>query len=166
MLVFSFLLLIGFFIICEAFFSGSETAIISANRVKLEQWTHTKDKSAAIIKKMLQEPERFLSTTLVGANLSVVSASSLFTAAVLHYLGSNYEWMTTLILAPILLIFGEIIPKIIFRITADKVAPVVSVPLWFFMKIFGPVVAVLSFIARALLKPFAKGKETKKEKKK
>lgn len=162
MLIFSFLLLVAFFIMCEAFFSGSETAIISANRIKLERWTHTKDKSAAIIKKMLQEPERFLSTTLVGTNLSVVSASTLFTVVVLHNLGPNYEWMTTLILAPILLIFGEIIPKTVFRITADKVAPVVSVPLWFFMKIFGPVVVVLSFIVRTFLRPFTKGKELKK----
>ena len=111
---------------------------------------------------MLSEPEKFLSTTLVGTNLSVVAASAIFTGIIMENLGQNFEWVTTVVLAPIILIFGEIIPKTVFRIAADKVTPVVCLPLWFFMKIFGPVVTGVSFIAKVILRPFIRKKDIKK----
>ena len=61
---------------CEAFFAGSETGIISTNRIRLSHKARKGDKRAIIIRNFLDNPERFLGTTLVGVNLSVIISSS------------------------------------------------------------------------------------------
>ena len=80
---------IVFFIFLEAFFSGSEMAVISVNRIKLEQLAQGKLKQAVLLKKMLSFPDRLLSTTLVGTNLSVVISSALFTVLLREVFGET-----------------------------------------------------------------------------
>ncbi len=92
----------------SAFFSGVETALISARRVQIEIWKKKKKWGAKRAQQTLRHPETYLVTTLVGNNIAMVAASSLM-ALYLEYYFSGFT--ITLITASILLLFGEILPK-------------------------------------------------------
>lgn len=152
---------IALFVLLQAFFSGSEMAVISVNRIKMEQLAQSRLSHALLLKKMLASPDRLLSTTLVGTNLSVVISSAIFTALVVATLGQGYTWLTPLIMTPVILIFGESIPKAVARFYADKIAYRIAGILKFFSLVFWPLVLVTSFISRIILLPL-KTKEAKR----
>ena len=153
MIVFWLIAAIGLFILLEAFFSGSEMALISVNRIKMEQLAQSNVRQAVLLKRMLAFPDRLLSTTLVGTNLSVVISSVIFTALVVGTLGRGYVWVTTVVMTPIILIFGEAVPKAVFRHYADSVTFRIAGILRFFELLFWPVVAVVSGISRIIIFP-------------
>lgn len=152
---------IAFFVLLQAFFSGSEMAVISVNRIKMEQLAQSRLSHALLLKKMLASPDRLLSTTLVGTNLSVVVSSAILTALVVATLGQGYTWLTPLIMTPVILIFGESIPKAVARFYADKIAYRIAGILKFFSLLFWPLVMLTSFISRIILLPL-KTKEAKR----
>lgn len=147
------LLIIPVFVLLEGFFSGAEMAFISVNRVKLEQLAHSKVKPAVLLKKMLSSPDRLLSTTLVGTNLCVVISSALFTAVVIKAWGERYAWLTTVVMTPLVLIFAEAVPKIVFRYYADRLAFRLAWLLRGFELLFWPVIIIVKFLARMILFP-------------
>lgn len=153
---------IVFFIFLEAFFSGSEMAIISVNRIKLEQLAQNKLKQAVLLKKMLAFPDRLLSTTLVGTNLSVVISVALFTALLRGLFGEVQAWVTPVVMTPLILIFAEAVPKVVFRHYADKVTFRIAKLLRFFSIVFWPIVALTSFFSKCLLLEFWSKKKVKK----
>lgn len=155
------LLVIILFVLLEAFFSGSEMAVISVNRIKLEQLAQGKLTQAVLLKKMLAAPDRLLSTTLVGTNISVVISSVIFTALVVDTLGPSYTWLTTVVMTPVVLIFGEAIPKAVFRYYADRVTFRIARLLRFFEWLFWPLVILISSISRVILAPW-RAKEPKR----
>ncbi len=161
MIIFWLIVAVGFFVILEAFFSGSEMAVISVNRIKMEQLAQSKVTQAVLLKKMLASPDRLLSTTLVGTNLSVVISSAIFTAFIVNTLGRGYIWLTPVIMTPVILIFAEAIPKAVFRYYADRVTFRIAGILRFFEFGFWPVVTLVSGLARIILFPL-KHKETKR----
>jgi putative hemolysin len=163
-------------VIVEGFFSGSEIAIISIDRIKLRHLVSRGSKGARQAQTMLQQPERFLGTTLVGTNISVVSASVLLTvlltniphfpdtlqaylSAALAHLGIDYtptlpdsiEFYVAICLTPIVLIFGEIVPKSVLQQHANTLVPVLAPLLNVAFKLFYPVVLLVSTITNALL---------------
>lgn len=156
------IVIILFFILVEAFFSGSEMGVISVNRIKMEQLAQSNVSQAVLLKKMLSSPDMLLSTTLVGTNVSVVISSALCTTAIVGILGQGYTWLVPVIMTPIILIFAEAIPKAVFRYYADGLTFKVVRILRFFEIIFWPVVIVVTFISRVLLFPFNAGKKRKK----
>jgi len=156
-------ILIAFFILLEGFFSGSEMGLISINRIKLRHLVEAKIKTACQLQRLLNKPDRFLGTTLVGTNISVIAASCLFTALIVERLGMGFEWMTTACLTPFILIFGEILPKAVFRNAADRIILRVT----FFLRIFSvflyPVVRIVTALSNLALLPFRKfGKPAKR----
>ncbi|UCB56833.1 MAG: HlyC/CorC family transporter [Candidatus Omnitrophota bacterium] len=155
------ILFIVFFVLLQAFFSGSEMAVVSVNRIKMEQLAQAKLSQAVLLKKMLASPDKLLSTTLVGTNLSVVTSSAVFTTFIVAYFGQRYTWLTSVVMTPVILIFGEAIPKTVFRHYADKITYRIVGILRFFSVIFWPLVIVMAFISRIILFPF----KTKKAKK-
>lgn len=126
-----------------AFFAGSEMAFVSSNKLKLKHLVDSGSRSAGIVYRFQRNPQRILTTILVGTNLAHVTATSLFTYAMRNYAGLTTEWLDTLILAPFIIIFAETVPKDWFRQKADqfiyKIAPV----LLFFEKLFLPVSVVI-----------------------
>lgn len=146
-------LVIIFFVLLEAFFSGSEMGVISVNRIKMEQLAQGSVTEAVLLKKLLATPDRLLSTTLVGTNLSVVISSAVFTAVIIGTLGERYTWLTTVVMAPVVLIFAEAVPKAAFRYYADTITFRVVRLLQFFSRLFWPIVALVTAISRLLLWP-------------
>ena len=131
------ILIIALCIIFAGFFSGSETALISINRVKLRHLAEAGKPDAKKITELIKTPEKVLAMTLVGTNIAIVTASGLCTSLV------NEAWLATLILTPLVLIFAEAIPKFIFRQRANELALRFAKPITFFYKLLYPCVYVI-----------------------
>ncbi len=156
------ILLIAFFIMLEGFFSGSETALISLNRLRLRSLIQKKDPRSLIISKMLEEPDRLLGTTLVGTNISVILATIILTSFLITNFSLKNESIVTLILAPLVLIFGEMIPKAVFRQKADILALNLAYILRFFSVLLYPIVYIVTAFSKLILK-FSRKREDRKK---
>ena len=138
-------------ILFEGFFSGSEIAIVSLNRIRLRILSEAKDKRALLIQGMLKNPNRLLATTLVGTNIAVVISSSFCTRLLYDRYGPDTGWMTTLLLSPLIIIFAEFIPKAVFAHSANRITFYLGAVLKFFWKIFYPVVWLVNIFVEAIL---------------
>ena len=156
------LTIILFAIMFEAFFSGTETAVISVNKIKLRHFVDAKIKKAQLLQDMLNNPDKFLGTVLVGTNLSVIISSVVCTDLIVTRLGPDYKWLVTVILTPFILIFAEILPKTVFRQMADRVTLNLVAPLSFFSRVLSPISWLASRVSEALLLPFGKDKPARK----
>ncbi len=140
------LLLLGLLLMfgLSASFSGIETGIISLNRIALRQRKEKGDRRAIILTNLLRRPERLLAGILVGNNLVNVTAAIIFLILSTHIWGaSRAEVLTPLVLTPLLLIFGEILPKTVFRHKADTLSPVFAPFLRAATLLFSPLVNAL-----------------------
>jgi len=136
----------------EAFFSGSEMAFISASRPKLFRKAKEKNAEAIRAKNMLNRPETLFSTTIVGTTLAITTATTVTTLFTIEHFGYNLVWVNLIFLTPLILIFGEFVPKTIGRIQADSLILVLARPLQVFSRIFTPLTAALSLYAQLLKK--------------
>ncbi len=108
-----------------AFYAGSETAVVSASRSKINVLAQYGDNRARIIKRLLQEPNKMLGIVLVGTNLMAAAAGVAGLRLTQHALSGNEELIeivNTFIMTFIILLFCEILPKTIFRAKADTLA--------------------------------------------
>ena len=156
---------IAIFFLCltlEAFFSGSEIALIAANPKKIRKSPKLPSSRIKLTLKLLKNRERLLATTLCGTNLSVVTNTILITSLFISFFGEKGGIYSILILSPILLIFGEIIPKTFFQQSATRIAPWVSYPVWLASYFFYPLIIFVSKLTNIifLLAGIKKSKET------
>ena len=123
------------FLVLTAFYAGSETALVSVNKVKINQLAESGNKRAELIKRLIESPEKMLGMTLVGTNLMHVITTEIGLLLVIAILGRftsigkiigklplNDALIATLITTLLVLIFAEILPKTICRAKADKLA--------------------------------------------
>ncbi len=137
-----------FCLVAEGFFSGSEIGVVSADRMKLRHDAAKGSKGAKMTLDMLREPEWLLSTTLVGTNIAVVTNTTMATALMFQLFGPGYSWVAVLVVAPLIWVFGEIVPKSVFQQRADVLTPRVIFVLKFFSYLFYPILIVFSTLAR------------------
>jgi CBS domain containing-hemolysin-like protein len=97
------------------FFSAAEMAFIAANRVRLRHLAEEGHRTAVHYLQAFRRPERPLSTAMMGVTIAHVVASSAATFALLPSLGASAPLLVTLVLTPVMLVFGEIIPKAVAR---------------------------------------------------
>jgi len=149
------LVLIVVFFILSAFFSGMETGLVSIDRMKLEKEAK-EDKKKKQILQFLENPDNLFGTTLFGNNISIVIVSSL-TVYLIHNLYSNsknLESIGTIILAGLILIFAEIIPKALFRDNPNKLVSRFFGLLKFFNALLMPFVKFVEYLNQSLAKLF------------
>lgn len=146
------LLVMAICLVGEAFFSGSEIGVVSADRTKLRHDAAQGSRGAALALKMLDKPEWLLSTTLVGTNIAVVTNTTLATALMIHLFGEGYSWLAIVLVAPLIWIFGEIVAKSVFQQRADAITPNAIFVLRAASLLFLPILAVFSFLSRLLTK--------------
>ncbi len=139
-------------LITEGFFSGSEIGVVSADRMRLRQEAAKGSRGAKLALNMLAKPEWLLSTTLVGTNISVVTNTTVATALMITLFGSDYSWLAVVVVAPLIWVFGEIVPKSVFQQRANEITPYAIFALRFFSLIFYPILIVFSFLTRLLTK--------------
>ena len=135
----------------SAFFSASETAFSSVNRIKLKNLA-VKNKRARLALAILDMYDKLLSTVLIGNNIVNITASALATALFISLFGSRGVSLATLVMTVIVLIFSEITPKTLAKdipeLTAVRTAPLLR----FFLIIFTP----LNFLTSAWKKVISK----------
>jgi putative hemolysin len=144
----------------SAFFSGSETALLSIDRLRVAYLVEKKYRGADLLNLLLKHPDRLLGTILVGNNLVNIAASVYATSFLVGLYGARGEILTILILTPLLLIFSEVCPKTYSARYSEKVSFRVLRPIYFFMWILTPVVWVVTGLSR-MLTHFIKGEEAR-----
>lgn len=151
----------GFVVLCvllEGFFSGGEIALLNADRLKLKNDARNGSLGAALALKMLSKPHYFISTTLMGTNLMVVAASTVLTMYFIALVGGEAEAYAVAILSPLVLVFGEMTPKMIYQSRANAIAPVIAYPMIFFYYLFGVFSRPLSYFGYAVSYIVSRGK--------
>lgn len=122
-----------------AFFAGTETGLITMDRVKLQYMADRGSKRAKVLCRFLKDPVRTLTTNLVGINISVALISTTSTSILLDFALPEAYWhwapvLVTAVLAPLILFFGEITPKMFFLSDAEsrmlKVSPILQISAW------------------------------------
>ena len=113
-------------LVLSAFYSGSETALVSVNKFRINQLVESENARASIVHRLIESPQRMLALTLVGTNLANVLIAQLGEGLVVRGLPNLAVSLQGLIatagITTLLLIFGEILPKTIFRVKADALA--------------------------------------------
>jgi len=149
------LYLVLFFIclILSAFFSSSETAFIALQRIRVEHMVNTKERGADRVARMIQRPERLLSTILLGNNLVNTAAAALATVLIIPILGAGQGVLiATIGVTIVLLIFCEATPKTIAVRHPERLSLLFARPIQVISWIFAPFVIVLSWIASGFSK--------------
>jgi putative hemolysin len=151
---------LGLFVlfIFSAFFSSSETALMSMDRLRVKYLAEKARPGAKSLETLLSKPDDLLSAILVGNNLVNIMISVFATALFLDLFGQGGELMTILILTPLLLIFSEVCPKTYAATYPEKLSFRVLHPIRFFMWMLRPVTTVVSGVSR-LLTHFLRGEE-------
>jgi putative hemolysin len=98
-------------VLVTALLSAAEMAFIAANRVRLRHLAETGDATAGRYLEAFRHPERMLSTAMMGVTIAHIAASSLATWALLPLAGGWSAFVVTITLVPVMLVFGEVIPK-------------------------------------------------------
>lgn len=139
-------------LLLQGFFSGSEIALVNADKLKLRHLANKGHKGARLVMKMFQRPEVILGTTLVGTNISLVALTTLGTLLMIHLFGEYGDLIAFIVYTPLFLILGEVVPKSVYQQRADVLAPRIIFPLRFFSLLLYPVVIVFSALARLVVR--------------
>jgi putative hemolysin len=145
-------MLLVFLIACSAFFSGSEIAVATANKIRLKNAADTGNKRAKLAQKIADNFTEFLSTVLVGNNLVNIAASSAATVLAVYYFGNRGQAIAPIVMTVIILIFGEILPKILATETADRAVLIFAPLLKICTVVFKPIVFVVTKLVDKLSK--------------
>jgi len=147
----------GFCVFGTAFFTATETALISTDRLFLSRKKKEGHRGAAIAIKHLENIDYLLSTTQFGSNLFIATATTLATLAVKRT-GANDEFLIFALFAPLTLIFSDSLPKVLGRTFPEKIALMSALPLFLFAKVFSPVLLLISFYTNKLSKMMGLGR--------
>ena len=132
-----------FLLLLSAFFSGSETALTRARRVRLRLLDEQGSNGAKQANTLLKKPEQMLSTILLGNNFVNIAASALATAIFVSEFGEAGILYATISMTVVVLIFSEVLPKTIAVAHPEAIACNVSTPLMWIQKIFFPIIWLL-----------------------
>lgn len=141
-------------ILLSAYFSSSETGIMSINRYRLKHLEKEGLKSAKRVQDLLKRPDRLIGLILIGNNLVNVLASSIATIVCMRYFGDLGIAVATVSLTLILLVFAEVTPKTVAALYPEKIAFPSSFILSPLMKLMFPAVVVVNYITNNLLALF------------
>ncbi|MCM8786665.1 MAG: CNNM domain-containing protein [Candidatus Omnitrophica bacterium] len=142
------------FILLQAFFVASEISFISCDLVKLHYYKNEGHKKAEKVYKLLLQPERFLATTLIGINLSLVASSCLLTFFLIKLNIPESSLFATIFFTPIVVIFSELVPKNIGRYFREDFCFLVVDIITFFEKMFLPIINIIEIVSKFLIKIF------------
>mgnify|MGYP001320236213 CR=1 FL=1 len=136
-------------LLLSAFFSSAETALTTVNRIRMRSLAEDGNSRAACVLKVTDDSGKMLSAILIGNNIVNLSASSIATSLALDLWGSVGAGIATGILT--LLIFGEISPKTIAAINAEKISLSYCNIIYWLMKLLTPVIFILNKLSIAFL---------------
>ena len=147
-------------LVLSAFYSGSETALVSVNKIRINQLVESNDAKAKIVHRLVESPDKMLALTLVGTNLANVLISQFgdrLTAKVLPNAENLRELIAIIGVTSVLLIFGEILPKTIFRVKADNLALRYAYPLRISEYVLAPLIFLVQTLTKFIVKLMDRG---------
>ncbi len=149
---------IALFIVCvlvSGFFSSSEIAFMSLQRIKLEHMLNTKVAGASRVARLLEQPAKLLSVILLGNNLVQSLATVAITVVAVSLLGEKQGALVATIVATVfILIFAETTPKTVAAHHSERMSLLLARPLEIIAWVFTPLVLVLSWISSGLSRLF------------
>ena len=133
-------------VICSAFFSGSENALSECNKLRIKKEAEEGNKAAKRAQNLIENYSKSISTILIGNNLVNIAASSFTTVLALRLFPNIPDAVTyaTIIITIIILICGEIVPKILATEHANSISKFISFPLRIFQILFSPLLVVIT----------------------
>lgn len=150
-------IILGMLIFISAYFSGSETSMMSLNRYRLRHLEKEKHQGAKRVSKLLKRPDRLIGLILIGNNLVNIAASAIATIIALRLskeAGIPDDigvLIATIALTLIVLIFAEVTPKTLAALYPEKIAFPSSILLSLLLKVLFPLVIVVNWITNGIL---------------
>ncbi|EQF26154.1 transporter associated domain protein [Clostridioides difficile CD160] len=148
-IIFLIVLLMG-----SAFFSASETALMSLSKIRIRYMQDEGVKGAKLVSSLIENPNKLLSSILVGNNVVNIAATSISTSLFIGLMGEKGVALATAVMTVLVLIFGEITPKTIAASNSEKVSLLVSKPIKVIIFILRPIVWVFNIITSVIFKLF------------
>ncbi|TVQ13232.1 MAG: HlyC/CorC family transporter [Balneolaceae bacterium] len=158
-------LLIIIIILLSGFFSGAEISFVSANRLRLEIRSRKNSLSSRYLNYFIRNPDTFLSTTLIGNNIVNVVYATLMALFLTGPIIGSYNSLIgldpspgailiiqTFVASIVILIFGEIIPKSIFRLHSDRIMPIIATPFGLIRIFLKPLIYISNNAAEKLIR--------------
>ena len=139
-------------VVISAYFSGSETGMMTLNRYRLRHMAKQGNRSAKRVEKLLRKPDRLISLVLIGNNLVNILASALGTIVGMRLYGDAGVAIATGVLTFVVLVFAEVLPKTIAALYPEKVAYPSSFLLAPLQILMMPLVWLLNAITRMLMR--------------
>ena len=135
----------------SAFFSSSETALTTVNKIRIRTLADAGDPKAIILSKVIEEQGKMLSAILIGNNIVNLTASSLMTTLTISLFGDRAVGVATGILTLLILVFGEITPKTLSTISAESIALKNAKIIYGLMVVLTPVIYVVNQLSLGVL---------------
>ena len=139
-------------LLLSAFFAGSETALTASSRASMARLEKQGNKRAGIVNRLLEQRERLLGALLFGNNAVNIAASALATGVLLTWFGHAGVLYATVVMTIVVVVFSEVLPKTAAFNAPDRIALAVARPMFWFVKLFGPVLMAVEALVRWLLK--------------
>ncbi|MHC9539427.1 MAG: hemolysin family protein [Vulcanimicrobiota bacterium] len=141
-----------FCISCVAFFSSSEAALISVNRIRIRNLCEKGNKNAKAVERVVSKHDRLFATILTTENMFIILASSLAGVLAVSLLGNNGIAISTVFMTIFIVIFGEIIPKTFAAQNAVKISLIVAPLMEKIILILSPVISLFVLVSRTILR--------------
>jgi Mg2+/Co2+ transporter CorB len=143
-----------FCLLASFFFSGSETALTASSRARMHALAQNGDKRAKIINRLLEMRSRLIGAILLGNNVATIVASSLATGIFLLWFGEVGIFYATAIMAVVIVVFSEVMPKTLAINHPDRVSLMVARPIYWIVRVLAPITIAIEKIVGWSLRLF------------
>jgi Mg2+/Co2+ transporter CorB len=144
--------LLGVLLVLSAFFSGTETALMSINRYRLRHRARHGSRPAKLAEALLQRPDRLIGLILLGNNFVNIFASSLVTVIALRVGGEGAIAIGAGLLTLVILIFAEVAPKTLAALHPERIALPAALVYYPLLKVTYPIVWLVNLMANGVLR--------------
>jgi magnesium and cobalt exporter, CNNM family len=141
-------------VIMSAFFAASETALTAASRASMHRLEKEGSGEAALVNRLSKIRARMISALLVGNNVVNILASSLATSLLLYWFGDVGVVYATFVMAAMIIVFGEVLPKTAALIAPDRIALAVARPVNWTVRVLTPLLLGVEWVVKAVLRLF------------
>lgn len=138
-------------VLLSAFFSSAETSMTTVNRIRIQTLAEQGNKQAITLEKVIANSPKMISTILIGNNIVNMAASSLMTTLTIQLFGNVYVGLSTGLLTLIILLFGEITPKTLATVHAEKMALSYAKSIYFLIVLLTPVVFLIGKLGNGIM---------------
>lgn len=141
-------------VLLSAFFSSAETAMTTVSRIRVQSLAEQGDKRAALLERIIADSGKMLSTILIGNNIVNMAVSALVTTLTIDVLGSRFVGAATGLLTLVILLFGEITPKSMAAVHAERFALSYARVIYLLLILLTPVVFLVGKLSGGIIRLF------------